>query len=107
MLFFIAIYHKKCRKVLTIKYSLAIIGANKAIMLHLYIRIKEKNMIAWKKIEAGEYQSLDNRFYILKTYNRFYGNHWVLFDRNEKDYYKSQHDENSLLDCKLKAEALL
>ena len=63
-------------------------------------------MIQWKKIEAGEYVSKDDRFHILKTWNRIYGNHWQLQDRSEPDYYKSIYHEQTLLECKLKAETL-
>jgi hypothetical protein len=63
-------------------------------------------MIAWKRIEAGEYESEDGRFHILKTWNRIYGNHWQLQDKNEPDYYKSLYDEQTLLDCKMKAETI-
>ena len=63
-------------------------------------------MISWKRIEAGEYESEDGRFHILKTWDRVYGNHWQLRDRNEPDIYKGRYDESSLLDCKLKAETL-
>lgn len=64
-------------------------------------------MIKWIRIEAGEYKSEDSRFYIMKTWNRMYGNHWCLHDRKEVDYYKSLYLETSLMDCKLKAEAIL
>ena len=37
--------------------------------------------ITWIKKDAGEYESSDGRFYILKTYDRIFGNHWVLFDK--------------------------
>lgn len=63
-------------------------------------------MIEWKRIEAGEYESKDGRFHILKTWDRIYGNHWQLLDRNANDYYKALYHEFSLLDCKLKAEAI-
>lgn len=63
-------------------------------------------MIKWKKIEAGEYESEDGRFHILKTWDRIYGNHWQLHDSNESDYYKGLYHENTLLDCKLKAETV-
>ena len=63
-------------------------------------------MITWKRIEAGEYVSEDGRFYILKTWDRLYGNHWQLRDRSVEDRYKGLYHENSLIDCKLKAEAL-
>lgn len=63
-------------------------------------------MIQWKKIEAGEYISENGRFHILKTWNRVYGNHWQLHDKNEKDYYKGLYNESTFLDCKLKAETI-
>ena len=63
-------------------------------------------MIKWEKIEAGEYRSSDERFHIVKTWNRIYGNHWQLHDLNEPEYYKGLYHENTLLGCKLKAEAL-
>lgn len=64
-------------------------------------------MIKWIRIEPGEYRSEDERFHVVKTWDRVYGNHWELHDKNEPDYYKGKYDENTLLDCKLKAEALL
>ena len=42
-------------------------------------------MIKWIKIEAGHYESEDNRFYIMQTYDRIYGDHWVLHDNKESD----------------------
>ena len=64
------------------------------------------DMIKWKRIEAGEYESEDGRFYIIKTWNRIYGDHWRLFDRNDDDYYKGLYQEKTLFECKLKAEAI-
>ncbi len=64
-------------------------------------------MIKWNKVEAGEYRSDDNRFHIIKTWDRIYGNHWQLNDGNSADYYKGLYQEQTLLDCKLKAEALV
>lgn len=64
-------------------------------------------MINWKRIEAGEYESADKRFKIIKTYNRIYGDHWRLRDTTVEDYYKGIYIENTLLECKLKAEAIL
>ena len=64
-------------------------------------------MITWLKIDSGEYESSDKRFYIIKTYDRIYGNHWQLQDTHEKDYYKSLYHEYSLRECKLKAETLV
>ena len=63
-------------------------------------------MIKWTKIEAGYYKSEDERFEIMQTYDRIYGNHWVLHDNNEPNYYKGQYDEQTLRDCKAKAEVL-
>lgn len=64
-------------------------------------------MIKWKRIEAGEYTSEDGRFHILKTWDRIYGNHWRLRDVYAQDYYNGLYYEYSLMDCKLKAEAII
>lgn len=64
-------------------------------------------MIKWKRIEAGAYESEDKRFYITKTYDRVYGYHWVLYDKSIKDFYKQKYHENTLLECKVKAEVLV
>ena len=64
-------------------------------------------MIKWTKIEAGEYESEDKRFHIEKTWNRIYGNHWELLDREEPDHYKGIYNEESLIAAKLKAEMLM
>lgn len=64
-------------------------------------------MIKWKRIEAGEYKSEDGRFRIIKTWDRIYGDQWLLFERNADDHYKGLYYENTLLDCKLRAEQLL
>lgn len=64
-------------------------------------------MIKWNKFEAGDYKSDDERFHIIKTWDRIYGNHWQLYDSNSTDYYKGLYQERTLLDCKLKAEAIL
>ena len=66
----------------------------------------DDDMIKWKRIEAGEYKSEDGRFHIIKTWNRVYGDHWRLLDRNVDDYYKGLYCEKTLLECKLKAEAI-
>ena len=63
-------------------------------------------MIKWNKLDAGEYESEDKRFYILQSYDRIYGNHWLLQDRKEPDYYRGQYHENTLRECKIKAEVL-
>ena len=70
------------------------------------IRRKEKSM-KWIRIDSGEYESEDERFYILKEYNVTFGNHWCLYDNNEKNYYKSRHHEYTLKDCKSKAESIV
>lgn len=64
-------------------------------------------MIKWKKLDAGEYESEDHRFYVLKTWDRLYGNHWRLHDRNSEDYYKGFYHENTLYECKLTAERII
>ena len=64
-------------------------------------------MIKWKKIEAGDYESDDERFHVLKTWDRIYGDHWILRDRKIDDYYKGLYHENTLINCKLRAEQLL
>lgn len=63
-------------------------------------------MIAWVRLDAGEYESEDKRFWILKCYDRIFGNHWLLQDRNEPDYYRGQYHEETLRNCKAKAEIL-
>ena len=63
-------------------------------------------MIKWFKAEAGEYKSEDGRFLVTQTYDRIYGNHWLLQDRTEPDYYKGQYHEDTLRECKAMAEAL-
>lgn len=60
--------------------------------------------VEWRRIEAGEYESSDGRFYILKAWDRLYGNHWSLRDRNEEDWYKSQTACDSLKHAKYVAE---
>ena len=60
--------------------------------------------LEWKKLDAGEYESKDGRFYILKTWDRLYGNHWQLTDNTVKDYYKSHTACDSLKHAKHVAE---
>jgi len=38
----------------------------------------------WKRIEAGEYYSEDERFHILDTWDRISGKYWSLYDSNTK-----------------------
>lgn len=64
-------------------------------------------MLNWERIEAGEYATEDGRFEAYKTYDRIYGNHWVLHDKSEPDYYKSRYHENSFRDCKGVAESVI
>lgn len=42
----------------------------------------------WRRLDAGEYETEDKRFYILKKWDRLYGNHWELTDYSIDDYYK-------------------
>lgn len=68
-------------------------------------------MLKWTKLDAGEYQDTTERFSATKTWDRIYGDHWVLIDAKEyydgdNISYKGKYDERTLLDCKLKAEAL-
>lgn len=60
--------------------------------------------LKWKRIEAGNYESEDGRFSILKTWDRLYGNHWSLRDSNVEDYYKSKTACDSLAHAKYVAE---
>ena len=60
----------------------------------------------WHKVEAGDYCSDDGRFEAYKTYDRLYGNHWILRDKMEPDYYRSLYHEFSLKECKEVAETL-
>ena len=64
-------------------------------------------MLSWKKLEAGEYESIDGRFYVTKNWDRIYGDHWTLKDTTKADYYDGLHHENSLKDCKHIAEWIL
>jgi hypothetical protein len=66
-----------------------------------------EKMLEWKKLDAGDYETKDQRFHAIKAYDRIYGNHWELHDRNEPDFYKGKYDEHSLSDCKLRAETIL
>lgn len=64
-------------------------------------------MIKWKRVEAGEYKSENNRFNITKEYNRMYGgDHWVLRDKENPDINEGTYHEKTLFDCKMKAEYL-
>lgn len=64
-------------------------------------------MLIWKKVEAGEYHTEDGRFEAYRAYDRLYGDHWILRDTSEADYYKSQYHESSLKECKGVAETIL
>lgn len=64
-------------------------------------------IIKWKKLDAGEYESSDGRFYILKSWDRIYGNHWQLWDRSVPDKYKGLYYEKTLIQCKVMAMSLL
>lgn len=60
-------------------------------------------VIEWKRIEAGEYWSKDDRFHILKTWDRIYNSHWELYDSISKQDYPC----NSLKECKRRAELIV
>ena len=62
--------------------------------------------IKWKKLDAGEYESEDERFYILKTYDNLYGNHWKLWDRTKTNNSSFTYCEQTLTECKEQAEWL-
>jgi hypothetical protein len=61
-------------------------------------------MIDWNRLNPGEYESFDKRFYITKSWNRLYGNHWKLYDRIDKNRL---YIERTLLSCKLQAERII
>ncbi len=63
-------------------------------------------MIRWKRLEAGEYESEDGRFYVIRSYDRIYGEHWILRDKKEENYFKGQYHETTLRDCKAVAEVI-
>lgn len=65
---------------------------------------KNWQTLEWRRIDAGEYESSGARFYILKTWDRIYGNHWLLQDKNVEDYYKSLTACDSLKHAKHVAE---
>ncbi len=55
--------------------------------------------LEWIKVEAGDYWSTDERFHILKVWDRIYDSHWKLLDRNANKEYSC----DSLKDCKHRA----
>jgi len=57
----------------------------------------------WTKIEAGEYRSEDNRFDIIKTWDKIHNSHWLLTDFMIKKSYPC----DSLRECKQQAEKLI
>lgn len=57
-------------------------------------------MIEWKRVKAGEYESEDKRFYIVKDIVKLY-NSWALID-GDIVYYRP-----TLYDCKRKAESIV
>ena len=67
----------------------------------------EMKMIAWKKICSGEYISKDERFWAVWSYDRVYGDHWVLHDMSVDDFYKRQYHEKTLKECKVMAERIV
>ena len=64
-------------------------------------------MLSWKKISAGEYESSEGRFYITKSWDRIYGDHWTVRDTLEPDFYKGLEHEPTLKDCKFHAELII
>lgn len=62
-------------------------------------------MIKWKRIEAGDYYSEDERWHIVRGWDRIYGDHWILCDTHG-DYYRDSYDFDSLKQCKYVAENL-
>lgn len=63
-------------------------------------------MIKWIREEAGVYHDKTGRLKIIKTWDRLYGNHWKLYDK-EADIFEGVYHERTLLDCKLKAETII
>lgn len=57
----------------------------------------------WNMIEAGEYWSEDERFRILKTWDRIHGNNWQLTDYNTKENIAC----DSLKHCKQVTEMIM
>lgn len=66
-------------------------------------------MIEWRMLEAGEYESADGRFDVIKAYDRLYGSHWQLTDHKKKDNCGGdlQHHCDSLKHAKHTAELTL
>lgn len=70
----------------------------------------------WTKRTAGIYISEDEMFEIRSSWDRSYGNHWVLVDKKERTelennpetsliaFEKSRHHFNSFKECKGAAE---
>lgn len=56
--------------------------------------------IKWKRLDAGEYESSDERFYIIKCWDRIFYNHWQLSDRTTG----MEFARDTLKDCKLVAQ---
>ena len=61
---------------------------------------KLQESIVWKKLDAGEYESEDKRWYIFRTWDRIHGKHWSLQDNNEPDWYKCHTACESLTEAK-------
>lgn len=60
-------------------------------------------MIEWTRIEAGDYESYDERFHVINGWDRINYVHWVLYDRNTGKEYVG----NSLKHCKQIAEDIV
>jgi len=59
--------------------------------------------LEWDRYEAGDYSSRDERFHIIYGWDRFYGNHWSLYDRLTMKTY----DFDSLKQCKQIADKII
>lgn len=57
----------------------------------------------WERIESGEYWSKDERFHIIKAWDRIYNAHWRLYDKNNNKQYPC----DSLKACKQQAEEIV
>lgn len=63
-------------------------------------------MIIWKKIDDKEYESEDERFYIINMFDRDYGFCWKMLDKKDLNHILSYH-EDSLISCQNKAESII
>ena len=59
--------------------------------------------IEWITEGGGEYWSKDERFHILKNWNRIRGNHWYLFDA----VLCKNYEYDTLKECKSAAKRIV